>query len=352
MDDQSVGESRAKVAADIDPISLTVEPYLCPRVWGGQRFARLAPASVPSGAGPIGESWILSGYPERASRIVGGPWDGRSLNEVWQARRSGWTSFVETGDPSRFPLLVKFLDCWQSLSVQVHPNNEQAEHWNSGLVGKSEAWLVLQSAPGSRLYAGLKAGVTASDVERGVRAGTMTELLHSIEPQPGDSFEIPPGTVHAIGAGLLLLEVQQSSDATFRLYDWNRTNSGGTPRPLHIEQALSCIDWNRGPIGLQMPETLQGLPPGVTGERLVANSHFIMDRLASTAREWEMPAANELAVWVQMTGSSELVHPSGDRRIVRPGTMVMTLPNALPWVRHRLSGIPESCLRVTLPNSP
>lgn len=329
---------------------LTFEPYLCPRVWGGQRFAQWASLPDSASRSPIGESWLLSGYPDPVSRVGDGPWAGRSLNELWQQFGHGWTTFVEAGDPQRFPLLVKLLDCQQPLSVQVHPDNLQAVRWNAGAVGKAEAWIVLEAAPGSYLYAGFQDGVTEPDVVRAIKDGTLSHLLHRIEPLVGDSFSLPAGTVHAICSGLLLFEVQQSSDATFRLYDWNRNAGTGAARPLHIPQALSCIDWNRGPIRPQIPEPMAGFPAGVVGERLVAGPHFLLDRVQNSGLEWLVPST-ELAVWVQLAGRVEMSHPCGERHRLEPGMLLMTLPHRDPWTRRSLDGAQDTAARVTLPSA-
>lgn len=327
---------------------LTFDPYLCPRVWGGQRFAQMAGLSTSGPSVPIGESWILSGYPDHVSRVQGGSWQGSSLNALWQQHGREWTPFQEAGDPQRFPLLVKLLECQHPLSVQVHPNNPQAVQWNAGTVGKEEAWVVMEAAPGSCLYAGFQAGVTEADVTRAIDNGTLRDLLHRIEPRVGDSFSIPAGTVHAISSGLLLLEVQQSSDATFRLFDWNRGLESGTARPLHIPQALSCIDWRRGPIQPQVPQRLTGFPTGVSGERLVAGPHFLLDRVTNAGTRWQV-SAEELAVWIQLTGRVEMSHPNGERYLLEPGGLLLTLPQRDPWTRTPLECCEDSAARVTLP---
>ena len=144
----------------------------------------------------------------------------------------------------QFPLLFKFLDCQQTLSVQVHPNDEQAARLNPPDLGKTEAWVVLAAEPGSKIYAGLKPGVDRADVgARNNAPALCEECLHQFEPQAGDCVFIEAGTVHALGAGLLIAEIQQASDTTFRLFDWNRVDRDGKPRPLHIRESLDTIDF-------------------------------------------------------------------------------------------------------------
>jgi mannose-6-phosphate isomerase len=174
----------------------------------------------------------------------------------------------------QFPLLFKLLDCNQNLSVQVHPNDEQAARLNPPDRGKTEAWVILDAQPGSVIYAGFRPGVTRSKFAEELRRGNAAELsLHRIAPRNGDCVFIPAGTVHALGAGLLVAEIQQASDTTFRLFDWNRAGPDGQPRPLHIEQGLSVIDFTRRPVASQTP---QQVAPGI--ERLVACDKFVLDR--------------------------------------------------------------------------
>jgi mannose-6-phosphate isomerase len=140
------------------------------------------------------------------------------------------------------------------LSVQVHPNDEQAARQSSPDLGKTEAWIILAAEPGSKVYAGLRPGVDRQQLAAAIAEGTCERLLHSFQPRPGDCLFIPAGTVHALGDGLLVAEVQQSSDTTFRLFDWNRAGPDGLPRPLHVEQGLAVTDFQRGPIDPQKPQ--------------------------------------------------------------------------------------------------
>src|SRR5581483_9365793 len=149
----------------------------------------------------------------------------------------------------RFPLLLKYIDARESLSVQVHPNDELARSIAGAPRGKSEAWVVVHAEPGSRIYAGLNEGVDRARLERAVADGTVVECLHSFEAVVGDCIYLPAGTVHALGAGVTVFEVQQTSDITYRLYDWDRVDAKtGRPRDLHIDTALACVDFARGPV--------------------------------------------------------------------------------------------------------
>jgi mannose-6-phosphate isomerase len=174
----------------------------------------------------------------------------------------------------QFPLLLKFLDAQLTLSVQVHPNDAQGATLTPPDLGKTEAWVVLAVDPGSKIYAGLKPGVDRAQLERALAAGNCDECLHQLEPKIGDCIFLEAGTVHALGDGLVIAEIQQASNTTFRLFDWNRLDRDGKPRPLHIQESLDTINYRRGPVAPQIPEPTDR--PQV--ERLAACDKFILDR--------------------------------------------------------------------------
>jgi mannose-6-phosphate isomerase len=208
---------------------LRVAPVLKERVWGGRRLD-------PAGVRTIGEAWVVHG----ANRIVGGPLDGRTLGEA--TRELGERLLGRRGAAGgvRFPLLVKLLDASDWLSVQVHPDDEQAARLESAdQLGKTEAWHILEAAPGARVIAGLRPGTTREALARAIREGTLLELAQYLEVRPGDTVFNRAGLVHALGPGLLLYEVQQSSDITYRVWDWNRPAS--PERPLHVERSLRVV---------------------------------------------------------------------------------------------------------------
>jgi mannose-6-phosphate isomerase len=172
----------------------------------------------------------------------------------------------------KFPLLLKFLDCHLVLSVQAHPNDRQAQALTPPDLGKTEAWYVLEAEPGSRIYAGLKDGVDRPALAAALEDGSVADCLHAFSPRVGDCVFIPAGTVHALGAGLMVVEIQQSSNTTFRLFDWNRVGPDGQPRPLHVSDALNVIDYSRGPM---MPVSANVDDAGV--RRLVTCDKFQLE---------------------------------------------------------------------------
>lgn len=224
---------------------LTFVPHFRPQVWGGRRLETHLGKSLPI-EGRFGEAWDLSSQKLHVSVVAEGPHQGRTLTELWAEFGSDW--LPGAAREPEFPLLIKWLDCDELLSVQVHPSNASAQRLIQEPRGKTEAWIVLHAEPSARVYAGLKPGVRRDELESRMRDGSVARCLHEFTPQRGDVIFIPAGTVHAAGGGIVMAEVQQTSDATFRMFDWNRPGPDGRPRQLHIEQALECIDWARGPV--------------------------------------------------------------------------------------------------------
>jgi len=250
---------------------LRFQPILRRYIWGGRRLGAVL-------AKPIGpesdyaESWEICDHDADQSRVAFGPLKGVALAELVGER--GAEVLGRHHPQPRFPLLVKFLDAARTLSVQVHPNDTQAAQRIPPDLGKSEAWVVLAAEPASAIYAGLRPGIDRQQLDEAVRAGTCESCLHRFEAAPGDCVYLPAGTVHALGEGLLIAEIQQASDVTYRLFDWNRLGPDGKPRPLHIEQALEVVDYARGPVNPQTPRPTDR----PWAERLVECEKFLLDR--------------------------------------------------------------------------
>jgi len=247
-------------------------------IWGGRRLESVMNKQLP--AGPrFAESWEIVDHGDDQSCVSHGPLAGKTLHELIE--QFGSKLLGPNVNCDRFPLLLKFLDAHQNLSVQVHPNDDQASRQSPPDSGKTEAWVVIHSEPGSKIYAGLLEGVNRAAFLDALGRNQVLECLHVLEPSPGDCLFIPAGTVHALGAGLVVAELQQSSDTTFRLYDWDRLGTDGKPRALHIDEALASIDFEMGPISVSAPITLES----AIHERLVSNPAFCWDRWTFTAND-------------------------------------------------------------------
>ena len=221
---------------------LLFQPNLHEVVWGGDRLCHYK--KLPGSDTPIGESWEVSAVPSSPSIIANGEYAGRDLISVInEAPEDILGQAVNEHYHGELPLLVKFIDARRDLSIQVHPNDEMAQR-EHGKMGKSEMWYIIDAKPGSYLYAGFKQEITPEAYKQHVADGTITDVLARHEVKTGDVFYLPAGRVHAIGAGILLAEVQQSSDVTYRIFDYNRPGMDGKPRELHTELAAQALDYH------------------------------------------------------------------------------------------------------------
>jgi mannose-6-phosphate isomerase len=218
----------------------TFRPIFKERVWGGREMERLYHKPLLPGV-PIGESWEISDRPGDLSVIANGPLAGKDLRWLMENHSADLLGEARP-QGGRFPLLIKILDAQDKLSLQVHPPPARAAEL--GGEPKTEMWYVAEAAPGAELYVGLKRGVTRAEFEQRIKAGTVAESFHRVSVRPGDAMFLPSGRVHALGVGLLIFEVQQNSDTTYRVFDWNRLGLDGKPRELHIPQSLASIDFN------------------------------------------------------------------------------------------------------------
>ena len=258
---------------------LRFEPIYQYRLWGGRRLGSLLAAPLPEDE-PIGEAWILTDRDDHRSLVANGPLKGKNLQELIQQFPEEMLGKL-AGHSHRFPLLLKFLDVSKTLSVQVHPPDAYKELIPQGETGKTEAWVVLQTGPKARIYAGLKPGATAKILGQAMTDGTVSEQLAHFIPKVGDAVLIPAGTVHAL-SDVVVFEVQENSDVTFRLFDWNHVDlQTNRPRPLQIDQALACINFERGAIGTKTPVIEIAKP--ILRERLMWCDHFGVWRIQGEA---------------------------------------------------------------------
>ncbi len=220
---------------------LLFQPNLHPVVWGGRRLRPYK--GLEANNEPIGESWEVSAVPSSTSIVSNGEWSGQPLTEVIASDPQAWLGkSVAEKYGNQLPLLVKFIDAEKDLSIQVHPNDEMAMR-SHGKMGKTEMWYVIDARPGSFLYAGFEKQITPDEYRQRVEEGTIMEVLAKHSVKPGDVFFLPAGRVHAICGGILLAEVQQSSDVTYRIFDYNRPGMDGKPRELHTALAAEALDY-------------------------------------------------------------------------------------------------------------
>jgi mannose-6-phosphate isomerase len=301
-------------------------------VWGGRRLATVLNKSLPTDE-PYGESWEVSDHRVHRSVVADGPAAGASLRDLMAGRPAALLG-PAAGRHAGFPWLVKFLDANDWLSVQVHPDERAVRELLPGEGSKTEAWFVLDAAPGSRIYAGLRPGVNRDRLCAALEGGTVTECLHSFTPRPGDCVFLPAGTVHAVGGGVLMAEVQQTSDATFRLFDWNRRDAQGRLRALHIKEALASIDWGQGPVQpVQVPGYRE--QPGRQRTPLVRCPYFTLEYVQD-GKPFGCGGEGRLQALIVLRGRGRLWTPGGEDGLRAGQTWV--LPASMPRGECRPEG--------------
>ena len=321
---------------------LRFEPIYQYRLWGGRRLAGVLTATLP-GEGPIGEAWVLSDRDDHASRVADGPLKGRTIAQLLE-QFPEYVMGKLAGRFRRFPLLLKFLDAREMLSVQVHPADSHTDLLPAGETGKTEAWVVLEAGPESRIYAGLKPGTTEATLRQALTDGGVADHLACFTPKPGDGVFIPAGTVHALGGGVVVFEVQENSDVTFSLYDWNHVDAKtGKPRALHVDRALACIDFGKCAGGLVAP-VVEATEP-VERERLFRCEHFRLSRLRGQS-PFTVGASGVPSVLVSIEGAGQVEH-GGSAYAIGKGD-VFLLPAVLGACTFRPSSA-VSVLEIEIP---
>jgi len=260
-------------------------------VWGGRKLEELYGKPLPPGR-PIGESWEISDRPADVSEIANGPFAGKDLHWLVGHHRKELLGKA-TLQSGRFPLLIKILDAREMLSLQVHPPATKAAEL--GGEPKTELWYIAKADPGAELYVGLKRGVSRNEFEQKMKNGTVAQCFHRVPVKAGDAMFLPSGRVHAIGSGLVIFEIQQNSDTTYRVFDWNRLGLDGKPRPLHQHESLASIDFND--FEPNLIHTAFVRENGAKKRALTANSFFEVD-------EWKLEPTGTHAV---SSGTTEII---------------------------------------------
>lgn len=321
----------------VEPYPLVFHPTFKSRIWGGNQLRSWFP-NCPTDT-PIGEAWVLSDHREGPSPIANGPYEGLTLHELMQTEPAWFESAkAHTTPDGRFPLLIKVIDAADDLSVQVHPDDEYG-YRHAGEQGKTECWWVLGAAPASKIVYGHSAK-TKSEFESMIESKSWDALLNSVTPQTGDFYFVPSGKLHALGKGTMVLEVQQSSDTTYRVFDYNRLDANGVGRELHLKDAIAvthCPD-------VAVPSERASVNRPWPAERLVRCPYFDVEHWKLSANHHFMPSALTVLSVIQGHG---MVGSSGQTVPVQPGTQIL-LPDSVGEVN--LPGGLE-LLAVTLPTT-
>ncbi|WP_010500127.1 type I phosphomannose isomerase catalytic subunit [Paenibacillus elgii] len=302
------------------PYPLQCKPEFKERVWGGRALEQFG-LELPEGK--IGEGWMIGDHPNGTTTVANGELAGMGLDQIREQYGSeffGSKGFSEKN--GRFPLLIKLLDCQDDLSVQVHPNDHY-EQLPQGELGKTEMWYILDAKPGAKIIYGLKDGVTREQLAEAIEQNRILDCLNEVTAEAGDSFYIPAGTVHALGAGVLVAEIQQNSDSTYRLYDYDRLGLDGKPRELHIEDSLNVIAYeNSG-------ATYMKTNLNASGEWLtLARSPFFVTEKGRVEGNWPLQTSPEsFVIHIICEGTGSIRWADGELN-VKPGECYL-LPASL-----------------------
>ena len=291
---------------------LKFKPYLCSKVWGGEKIAAFK--GVYTTRNRIGESWEISAVEGHVSVVSEGPFAGKSLTELvneYGPALVGRKIFEKNG--TEFPLLIKFIDAKDNLSIQVHPDDRMASRIGPGLKGKTEMWYVVGADKGARLLSGLTQEITPEEYEEKVKDNTITDVLASYDVHQGDVFFLPAGRIHAIGAGTFVAEIQQTSDITYRIYDYGRLGLDGRPRELHIEQAKEAIDYTVFPDYRTEYSPVKNAETPLVSCKYFTTTLFDLDKPASK----NLSALDSFVVVMCVGGKGELVDNEGDGSVHR-----------------------------------
>ena len=301
---------------------LRFAPHYLEKIWGGNRLQTVLDRDVPH-AGHWGESWDLSGLAERPSVVTNGPFRGQTLPALIERYGKAITGQDELDE---FPVLIKMLDAELDLSIQVHPDDALALKRHGGGKGKSEMWCILAAEPGARLITGFKEGVDEATYLKALESGKILDVLNEVPVQPGEVYYVPAGRIHTIGGGILLAEIQQSSDYTYRIYDWDRKDPAGNLRELHTEAALEALDYQEtGPGKCEVNFDGQGIAP------VVQSPHFttLLRKLAG-ASNYHHERPNTFTCYTIVQGQGTIRY-QGLVEDVKRGEVVLFPADMEPW---------------------
>ncbi|ETT51414.1 MULTISPECIES: type I phosphomannose isomerase catalytic subunit [Paenibacillus] len=296
------------------PYPLQFQPEFKERVWGGRALEQFG---LTPPEGHIGEGWMIADHPNGTTKVLNGALAGKGLDEVREQLGTEWLGTKGVSEKGgRFPLLIKLLDCNDDLSVQVHPTDDY-EALPPGELGKTEMWYVLDAKPGAHIIYGLNDGVDRATLKEALENGTVMDTLRQVPVEAGDTFFIPAGTVHALCAGVVVAEIQQNSDTTYRIYDYNRPGLDGKPRELHVEDSLNVTAYEGA--GASTMKTNNATP----GEwlKLAECPYFVVEK-GIVNKRWELstnPDSFTILVVCEGEGTLEWAHAESDSIELKAG---------------------------------
>ncbi len=307
----------------MEPLQFT--PILKCRRWGGRKLGDRLGKTLGERQ-DYAESWEICDLGEFQSVVQSGPHAGKTLNEL--VKEYPEELLGSRSDAKQFPLLLKYLDSHRASSLQVHPNDDQALRIAGEQNGKTEAWVILDATKDSWIYAGLKSSVSRNDLVKAIELGDITSCLHRIEPHQGEVYYIPAGTIHALGDGILVAEIQQSSDLTYRIHDWDWVDENGQPRELHLKVALECIDFKCGPVE-PVSSGLSQKIDSKKAELLIDAPYFQVERF-SCQDSYKISEENHCRVLMLLAGSCKIATEATSHTCQTGSTLL--LPASCPEV--------------------
>lgn len=328
---------------------LTFTPVFRDYIWGGRNLETKLGRKLPPGV--VAESWDISGHPSSPTQVDNGPLAGQTLPEVLALLKTDLVGArsEEMLARGKFPLLIKLLDANKALSVQVHPDDEYANLYENGELGKTEMWYILHAEPKAHLIYGLTPNVSPASFRAAIESGTLEDCLHKLPVKAGDAVFIPAGSVHAIMAGIVLAEIQQNSDTTYRVYDWNRVGADGKPRPLHVDKALEVINFAQVEPGPFTPQLLEARKDGLYREFITTCPYFNVEKFTFEREGLSFKGkcdGSTFEIWGTMSGQAQVKW--ADEPLDLPAIRFTLLPAALGEFEVEATE-PSTLLRVYVP---